>query len=115
MMQWERDIEMAGKKTSEQGVSNDDKFKAVLGDEKAEVEYTVGTQWNFGEAKVTCTVRITCNQDENTIRSAAYLAFDTARSLCQQGLDILVPPVPQPQPPPIMGGGTYPYPPGVPR
>lgn len=107
MMQWKREIEMSGKNTSEQGINNDDKFKAILGDGKAQVEYTVGTQWNFGEAKITCTVRLTCNQDQSTIMNAAYLAFETARSLCQQGLDAVVPPVSPPQPqqplPPFSG------------
>lgn len=114
MMQWEREIQMPGKKTSEQGISNEDKFKALLGDGKAQVEYTVGTQWNFGEAKVTCTVRLTCNQDDATVRSAAFLAFETAKSLCQQGLDIIVPPVPQQQPLPPYAGAPYPYTPGAP-
>jgi len=121
MMQWEREMEMSGKKTSDQGNSNEEKFRALVGDGKAQVEYTVGTQWNYGEAKVTCTVRLTCNQDEATITHAAFLAFETAKALCSQGLDILVPPLPaSPLPPsagptpggPPIAGPLYAYPPG---
>lgn len=75
-----------------------DEYQKLKGDECAQVEMHVGTQYNFGEAKVDATVRLTCNQDMKTIYAAGSLAFYTAKDLVTAGLNILSPPVPPPQP-----------------
>ena len=78
---------MGNKKT---GVIETDAYRKLMGDEKAEVEVLVGTSVGFGEVKVHAVVRLTCNQDTNTIYEAGDLAYRTAKDIAVMGYEDLV-------------------------
>ena len=112
MMMWERTITVEGQQPkTECGQMNPDEYQQIKGDECAQIEAHVGTQYNFGEAKVDFTVRLTCNQDAATIYKAGELAFQTAKRMVDAGLSMIYPPEPQLPPPQVPAGPTY----GAPR
>jgi hypothetical protein len=110
MMTWSRSIivnKKAVKTTT--GTVETDAYRAIMGDEKAQVEMLIGTQVGFGDAKVHTVIRLTCNQDAKTLQTAGQLAYMTAKDLCMSALDDLAPPAAPP--PPTPASPTY----GVPR
>ena len=56
---------------------------------RARVGFSVGTQHNFGEVKVTATVTYECDQNTATIDRAGLACFNKAVELMTDGLTIL--------------------------
>lgn len=55
----------------------------------ATVSMSVGTQFNFGEVKVTAHVSYQCDQNTTKVEQAGMLAFEKAVSFMNSGLQLL--------------------------
>ena len=81
-------MEDSGKLTTENG--NIDPFpELVKKDGAASVSFTLGRSREYGELKVSATVRVTCDQNEATIDKAAKFAFMKALELVDDGWTLL--------------------------
>ena len=90
MNTWTRETKVPGQEPkTEVGDAQDDFFRGVIGDGKAEVSMTVGFSLSYGEVKVSATVRLTCNQDEGTINAVGERAFYKAHELASDGLTLI--------------------------
>jgi hypothetical protein len=55
----------------------------------ASVGFNVGTQANFGELKISATVRLQCDQNEKVMDKAAEMAFKKTLEYMKDGFAIL--------------------------
>ncbi len=55
----------------------------------ASVGLNIGTQANFGELKISATVRLQCDQNEGAMDEAAKMAFSKAFEYMRDGFTIL--------------------------
>ena len=84
---WTLRIEVIGGDVTQQGgVLEDDEFVAIIGNGLSSINLSVGMNFPFGDAKVSVSVRLSCNQDETTIDRASALAMTKAMTLCKDGL-----------------------------
>ena len=65
-------------------------YQDVVGNGLAQIEMTVGFGLSFGEGKCSCTVRLTCNQDEATLDAVGERAFSKAHELASKGIETLI-------------------------
>jgi hypothetical protein len=55
----------------------------------ARVGFTLGTQHNFGELKVTASVSLECDQNDVAVNTAGMLAFNKALELMNDGIAVM--------------------------
>jgi hypothetical protein len=90
MNTWTRVITFPnGERRTDVGDIDGDFFAGVLGNGLAKVAMTVGFGLAYGEAKVSATVSLTCNQDEKTINAVGERAFYKAHELAGDGLNLI--------------------------
>ena len=90
MNTWTRVIKIEGQPNmTDVGDVKEDFFRSVLGDGLAQVEMTVGCGLDYGRVKVSATVRVTCNQDSQTINAVGERLFYKAHELAFDGMDLI--------------------------
>ncbi len=86
---WARDMKSSKGERSDAGqIKGDDKFDALWKNrnvEPARVSISVSEGMDYGALKVSATVSVSCDQNEQTINKAGELAFYKAVELMRDG------------------------------